>query len=122
MKRRSFIRNISSLGLASVAVGTSFAAETPQSNSLPGKSKIPVYDGWDVIVVGGGPSGCAAATAAAREGAKTLLMEGTGALGGMGDFGLLNAWCPFTDGEKIIYKGIGTGFFRVKERCSSYSL
>ena len=63
MKRRSFIRNISSLGLASVAVGTSFAAETPQSNSLPGKSKIPVYDGWDVIVVGGGPSGCAAATA-----------------------------------------------------------
>ena len=49
MKRRSFIRNISSLGLASVAVGTSFAAETPQSNSLPGKSKIPVYDGWDVI-------------------------------------------------------------------------
>ena len=51
MKRRSFIRNISSLGLASVAVGTSFAAETPQSNSLPGKSKIPVYDGWDVIVV-----------------------------------------------------------------------
>ncbi len=52
MKRRSFIRNISSLGLASVAVGTSFAAETPQSNSFPGKSKIPVYDGWDVIVVG----------------------------------------------------------------------
>ena len=72
MKRRSFIRNISSLGLASVAVGTSFAAETPQSNSLPGKSKIPVYDGWDVIVVGGGPSGCAAATAAAREGAKLV--------------------------------------------------
>ena len=111
MKRRSFIRNISSLGLASVAVGTSFAAETPQSNSLPGKSKIPVYDGWDVIVVGGGPSGCAAATAAAREGAKTLLMEGTGALGGMGTSGLLNAWCPFTDGEKIIYKGIAERVF-----------
>ena len=53
--------------------------------------------------MGGGPSGCAAATAAAREGAKTLLMEGTGALGGMGTSGLLYAWCPFTDGEKIIY-------------------
>ena len=61
--------------------------------------------------MGGGPSGCAAATAAAREGAKTLLMEGTGALGGMGTSGLLNAWCPFTDGEKIIYKGIAERVF-----------
>ena len=84
MKRRNFIKNISSLGLASVAMGTSFATESPKSGSSSGKSKLPVYDEWDVIVVGGGPSGCAAATAAAREGAKTLLIEGTGALGGMG--------------------------------------
>ena len=105
MKRRSFIRNISSLGLASVAVGTSFAAETPQSNSLPGKSKIPVYDGWDVIVVGGGPSGCAAATAAAREGAKTLLMEGTGALGGMGTSALLRMV------RRLFIKELRNGFF-----------
>lgn len=60
---------------------------------------------------GGGPSGCAAATAAAREGAKTLLMEGTGALGGMGTSGLLNAWCPFTDGEKLFIKELRNGFF-----------
>ena len=110
MKRRNFIRNIGSLGLASVAMGTSFAAESPKSGSSPGKSKISVYE-WDVIVVGGGPSGCAAATAAAREGAKTLLIEGTGALGGMGTSGLLNAWCPFTDGERIIYKGIAERVF-----------
>lgn len=63
-------------------------------------------DSWDVIVVGGGPSGCTAATAAAREGAKTLLVEATGALGGMGTSGLVPAWCPFTDREKIIYKGL----------------
>lgn len=111
MKRRNFIRNLSSLGVASVAIGKPFAAEIPQSSSSPGKSKIPVYDDWDVIVVGGGPSGCAAATAAAREGAKTLLIEGTGALGGMGTSGLLNAWCPFSDGEKIIYKGIAEKVF-----------
>lgn len=111
MKRRKFIRNISSLGLASVASVTPFAAENPTGSYSPDKSKIPVYDDWDVIVVGGGPSGCAAATAAAREGAKTLLIEGTGALGGMGTSGLLNAWCPFTDGEKIIYKGIAEKVF-----------
>jgi hypothetical protein len=36
----------------------------------------------DVLVVGGGPSGCAAAIQSAREGAKTLLIEQSGMLGG----------------------------------------
>jgi glycine/D-amino acid oxidase-like deaminating enzyme len=67
---------------------------------------IPLDDSWDVIVAGGGPAGCTAATAAAREGAKTLLIEATGCLGGMGTSGLVPAWCPFTDKEKIIYKGL----------------
>ena len=44
--------------------------------------EIALDDSWDVIVVGGGPAGCTAAAAAAREGAKTLLVEGTGCLGG----------------------------------------
>lgn len=110
MKRRNFIKNISSLGLSTAVIGTSLAANS-NSNYSQDKSKKPVSDGWDVIVVGGGPSGCAAATASAREGAKTLLIEGTGALGGMGTSGLLNAWCPFTDGEKIIYKGIAEKVF-----------
>jgi len=67
---------------------------------------IPCDDAWDVIVAGGGPAGCTAAAAAAREGAKTLLIEATGALGGMGTSGLVPAWCPFTDRERIIYGGL----------------
>lgn len=44
--------------------------------------EMPLDETYQVIVVGGGPAGCAAATATAREGAKTLLIEATSALGG----------------------------------------
>ena len=68
---------------------------------------LPLDDSWDVIVAGGGPAGCTAAAAAAREGAKTLLIESTGSLGGMGTSALVPAWCPFSDKEKMIYRGLG---------------
>jgi len=61
----------------------------------------------DVLVVGGGPAGCAAAIAAARQGARTLLVEQFGFLGGMGTAGLVPAFCPFTDQTKPIVRGIG---------------
>jgi len=67
---------------------------------------------WDVIVAGGGPSGCTAAVAAAREGARTLLIERGGALGGMGTLGLVPAWCPFTDGKQVIYRGLAEKVFQ----------
>lgn len=73
--------------------------------------EIPLNDSYDIIVAGGGPAGCAAAIAAARKGAKTLLIEASGCLGGMGTIGLVPAWCPFTDKEKIIYKGIAEEIF-----------
>jgi glycine/D-amino acid oxidase-like deaminating enzyme len=72
---------------------------------------IPLDDRWDVIVVGGGPAGCTAAAAAAREGARTLLLEATASLGGMGTSGLVPAWCPFSDQEKIIYRGLAEKVF-----------
>ena len=78
---------------------------------LMGERKIPINENYDVIVVGGGPAGCAAAIAAAREGKSTLLIEATGSLGGMGTMGLVPAWCPFSDGEKIIYTGIAQEIF-----------
>ncbi len=46
-------------------------------------------DRFDVIVVGGGTAGTAAAVAAAREGASTLVVEKSGALGGTSTLGLV---------------------------------
>jgi hypothetical protein len=46
--------------------------------------EIPLLWRGDVVVVGGGSAGCAAAVAAARSGARTLLVEAAGFLGGTG--------------------------------------
>ena len=40
--------------------------------------EIPVTDPYDLVVCGGGPSGVGAALAAARNGLKTLVVEGQG--------------------------------------------
>ena len=67
---------------------------------------LPLDDSWDVIVAGGGPAGVTAATSAAREGAKTLVIETAGALGGMGTLGLVPWFCGYHDGRQIIARGL----------------
>jgi glycine/D-amino acid oxidase-like deaminating enzyme len=49
--------------------------------------ELPLFASVDVLVVGGGPAGIAAALSAARHGAQTLLLERYGFLGGMGTAG-----------------------------------
>ena len=53
-------------------------------NNKTSEIKIPVHQGltYDVIVIGGGPSGVMAGLASARSGAKTLIVEQHGFLGG----------------------------------------
>ena len=55
--------------------------------------EIPVFADVDVVVLGGGPAGIAAATSAARSGCRTLLIEHYGFLGGMGTAAGVTNFC-----------------------------
>ena len=67
---------------------------------------IPVETGYDLVVVGGGPAGTAASICAARLGAKVLLVEAMGCLGGMGTSGLVTAFDPMSDGKRMLVGGL----------------
>jgi len=69
---------------------------------------IPVLDQVDVLVAGGGTAGVAAAVAAARAGAKTMLVERQGFLGGVASAALMTSATNFVftgDGRQVV-KGI----------------
>ncbi|MBL8326530.1 MAG: FAD-dependent oxidoreductase [Rubrivivax sp.] len=68
--------------------------------------RVPVYRRCDVLVVGGGPSGTAAAVAAAREGADVVLLERYNHLGGLATGGLVIWIDRMTDWQgRLVIRG-----------------
>ena len=61
---------------------------------------------YDVIVCGGGLAGAVAAIAAARSGAKTLLIEKQNCAGGVMTSGILSMLGPLDDGHQRVIRGI----------------
>ncbi len=59
---------------------------------------LPVIATPDVLVVGAGSAGVAAAVAAARQGAGTMLIEASGCVGGLATAGLINLLLTLDDG------------------------
>ena len=68
--------------------------------------KIPIHDDYDLVVAGGGPAGSAAAISAARLGAKVLLVEATGCLGGTGTASLVTLFSLVSSGKEMIVRGL----------------
>lgn len=68
--------------------------------------EIEVFAEADVLVCGGGPGGVGAALAAARGGARTVLIENQICLGGAGTSGMVNRLGPYHDQKQIIIGGI----------------
>lgn len=105
MNRRNFIR---SSALGAFITGNAFSHPPIQDSfehitSFAQKpSKVPVVENADVIVCGGGPAGIAAAISAARKGAKVLLIEVHGFLGGVWTAGMVNNMIDYENKSGLI--------------------
>lgn len=79
--------------------------------------EVEVVRSVDVLVAGGGIAGVAAALAAARSGAKTLLLEKECALGGLATLGMIIRYLPLCDGYgHQVIAGIGEELMRESQR------
>lgn len=77
-------------------------------NYIEYKKDIPHKGHYDVIIIGGGPSGVCAAIESARAGKKTLLVEAYGMLGGMATTSLVSPLMTVydRDGDELTVGGI----------------
>lgn len=74
----------------------------------------------DLIVMGGGLTGCAAAVAAARRGLSVLLIEKSGALGGAAVVNLVNPFMPNATRIDGKFTELSQGMYtEIKERLSA---
>lgn len=80
--------------------------------------RVPVLGEFEVIVCGGGPAGCAAAIAAARHGARTLLVERDGYLGGTTVSALV---VPILSTNGVDFQGVWHELMRALQRCGGVS-
>ena len=73
---------------------------------------------YDVIVVGSGPAGIGAAIAAGRSGAKTLLIESCGRVGGISTSGMMSHFVGYCESEiykEVIARSASKNFFDCPE-------
>jgi hypothetical protein len=113
MDRRKFSKNVLLSGMAIPALNSNITFNTVEPGQYKEEAKnLPVRE-FDIVVAGGGTAGVVAAIAAARQGAKTALIEargypgGTVVEGGTALHSFFNLWKAFPGVEKRqVVKGI----------------
>ncbi|HPA06074.1 MAG TPA: FAD-dependent oxidoreductase, partial [Candidatus Hydrogenedentes bacterium] len=104
--RRDFFRTT---GLCAAAFATPAAAnrdETAKRAEVAWSRKVPVRYETDVAVVGGGMAGVCAALAAAKSGARVMLVERFAVCGGNATIGGVGAFCGETSGQGEAFDAI----------------
>lgn len=114
LSRRMFLRSSALAAPCALGATAALAAAANTAENQPAPTaktyqltrQIPVETGYDLVVAGGGPAGTAAAICAARRGAKVLLIEATGCLGGMATSGMMMSFVAVGDGERCLTGGL----------------
>ena len=107
MDRRDFLKK-GALGAAAVAAAPALLESCAGGEYGPVKSlkdAVPAGE-YDLVVCGGGPAGYMAAIAAAREGARTAIVEQYGFLGGMATTGYVTPLSEFGWKGEVAIGGI----------------
>ena len=104
MNRRDFLSAAGMLAAAGTLPGLASACTGTTLNN----KGIPTQYDTDILIAGGGPAGVCAAIAAARMGARTLIVETGNCLGGMATKGLVSPFmtCYDSAGERMIIRGL----------------
>ncbi|MBQ7855803.1 MAG: FAD-dependent oxidoreductase [Alistipes sp.] len=112
ISRRLFLKKAVA-GLAVAAVAPSLAScEELGGDSHKIRKIAPLAGKYDVVVVGGGPAGFIAAIAAARQGAKTAIIERYGFFGGMATIGYVAPISVFALKNELVIGGIPWEFVK----------
>src|SRR5690606_10701635 len=119
MKRRNLLKTLALSGtLPFLPSQSAQGSASADGNVLQEpRRKTPVVKSFDVIVCGGGPAGIAAAISAAREGARTAIIEMHGCLGGVWTSGLLSNIIDYRDKPGIMKEIV----YRLEKTDAQYS-
>ena len=83
---------------------------------LVGQREVPIVARADLVVVGGGPAGIAAAVSGSRNGLSTILLERYPYLGGLASGGMVLVLDDMCNGDEISVRGLCTEMIDRMER------